>query len=480
MLRQLGRDTLVYGVGDFAAKLIAFAAFPVLAAALSPAAFGSLELALTAVSLVGIVVNCGLNNAVQRFYWDPGIPPARQRAIVTSGMVSLAAFGSGAALAGLLLLPHLAERARGAGLALGAVGIAAALLSLPANQCLQYILDTIRLHLAPLRFLALSFASKTALALASVAAVWRGFGVDGILVSMAAVAILSLPAGLVLIRRDLELRFDRAVAAELVAFGRPFIFAGLAYWIFGSMDRWMLAWLSSVEETGIYSVANRFASVVMMLSLAFGQAWSPYAMKVRADFPDGYRAVYARVGLLLLFAMLALGGTLALFSGEILALVLPGEYAPAALPFAILSFGIAMQATQQVTAIGISLEKKTHLFARMAWTTALLNLAGNLVLIPRFGASGAACATFFSYLLLTAGYLRHTQALHPLPLPWRPILRTLAAGCAIAAVAFAWRETRIDPAVVCMKLAVAGILLAAGWPGGPAQGMNGKDGAPRP
>lgn len=465
MLRRLGRDTLIYGAGDFLSKLIAFAAFPVIAACLTPADFGALELALTAVSLAGIVVNSGLNNAVQRFYWDPESGPERRRDLVTTGMATLCLFGSVAAILGLLFLSNISRLAHSHGLEIGSTGIAAALVSIPSNQCLQYILDTIRLHLAPTRYLALSFISKSTLALASVAVVWHGYGVNGILISLTVVSVVFVPVGLLLIRRDLVPRFNLPVARELVGFGAPFIFAGLAYWIFASTDRWMLAWLSSVEETGIYSVAHRFASVVMMLSLAFGQAWSPYAMKVRADDPAGYRALYARVGVLLLYGMLAAASAVALFSGELLALLLPAAYAGAALPLAILCFGVALQSTQQVTAVGISLERQTHLFARMAWITALANLAGNLLLIPRLGATGAALATLLSYLILTAGYLRHTQRLHPLPIPVAPLLRVCLAGIALGAVALLFRSAAVEPGPVAGKLIALVALLAAGFPG---------------
>ena len=66
---------------------------------------------------------------------------------------------------------------------------------------------------------------------------------------------------------------------KLIIYGYPFIFSGLAYWIFGSIDRWMLAYLTDIKEVGIYSVAFRFSMIPMFLANAFGQAWSPLAIK---------------------------------------------------------------------------------------------------------------------------------------------------------------------------------------------------------
>ena len=70
ILRSLLRDSAIYGGGDFFGKLVALVTFPVIAAALSTAAFGTLDLAITVAMLGGVFVRCGLNSAVMRFYWD--------------------------------------------------------------------------------------------------------------------------------------------------------------------------------------------------------------------------------------------------------------------------------------------------------------------------------------------------------------------------------------------------------------------------
>jgi O-antigen/teichoic acid export membrane protein len=54
MLRNLAKDTSIYGGGDFVAKMLAFVSFPMIAAALSPREFGALELLGTITALLGI------------------------------------------------------------------------------------------------------------------------------------------------------------------------------------------------------------------------------------------------------------------------------------------------------------------------------------------------------------------------------------------------------------------------------------------
>lgn len=403
-------------------KAIAFVTFPLIAAHLSPVAFGALELLMTVVALLGIAASCGLSNAVQRFYFDAQTPVGSRPAIVSSGFAALALFLLISFAVGLALTAPAASWLPLSGLPMTWIAPTAALFLMVGSQATQYLLDVIRLQMRPWRFFGVSLVARVATAMSGViAVVFLSQGLDGLLALQAAVSLLALPLAALAVRRDLTRAIDRDVALKLVRFGHPFIYSGIAFWLIGSIDRWLLAALSSVEEVGIYSVAHRFASIVMIVSLAFGQAWAPLAMKIRADDPLGYRSLYAEVLLVLSCGMLLLGGLIALFSGELLSLVMPPEYQGAAGPLAVLCLAVVIQSTTQVTAIGISLERKTSLFARLAWLTAGINLVVNLLLIPRLGATGAAVATALSYLFLTCSYLICSQSLHPLPIRWRRI-----------------------------------------------------------
>lgn len=429
LLRHLMKDSAIYGGADLLTKILSFVAFPIVAAALSPKAFGALELIFTATALLSLVMNCGLNNSVQRFYWDKDTVSGIQPVIVTSGLYAQVVFGVIAVALGLVAIPLTLPWMLADEWPLTWVALVAALLVMALSQWSQYALDVIRLHFAPWRFFVLALTSRVAtMGFGLVAVVVLGLGIDGLLVAQALVLVLALPLALWMIRKDIRpASFEWTWLKELVRFGHPFIYAGLAYWLFGSMDRWMLASMASVEEVGTYSVAFRFASVVLFVSAAFGQAWSPLAMKIRTDHPDGYRSIFGQVLLLLVFVMLAVGGCIALFSGEAISLIMPTQYLSSALPLAILCFGVVLQATQQVTAVGISIEKKSYLFARLAWLTAVVNLVGNWLLIPRFGSAGAAWATLISYCVLTGSYFYYTQNLHPLIIEWRKLL--VFCGC---------------------------------------------------
>ena len=126
--------------------------------------------------------------------------------------------------------------------------------------------------------------------------------------------------------------------------------------------------------------------------------------------------------------------------------------------------------TQQVTGIGISLEKKTFLFARLAWLTALVNLILNWFLIPAYGATGAAGATTVSFFVLTGSYLYFTQRLHPLTIPWKRLAFILFLGGCVALAAMFYNTENLSWSVVGLKLLLSLVCLGLGWIALPAWG----------
>lgn len=452
----------IYGAGDFAFRFAAFAVFPIYAHLFSVNEFGIMELVNTFAGLVSIFIGLGMTNAVQRFYWDPETAKeGRPRLISTSLFILIIwsiLFTSGALIAIYLF----SEEIKGSyGILSGFI-----LLSLSSNipmQTLQYSLDTLRLHFSPWKFMLLSgWRNLSGVALGLLFILVLEMGLFGFFLGNLLAPAVSVPFGLWLIRKDLTWGFDRKVAKEVVQFGSPFVFAGLAYWFFGSLDRWMLATMADNTQVGLFSIAFKFSSLLVFVNFAFGQAWSPFAVKIYAECPD-YRTVFSHILSYLFFGLSLIGAGLTLFARELLHLLTPASYWPAATVMGYITMGMVLQGTTQVTALGISLERKTHLISHAAWFTAGVNFILNWLLIPKYGALGSGIAIFLSYGVLTGLYLYWTQKLHPIPLEIKKLVSIL---CLIFAVlifssfinTFSW-----SPMILFYKLIFFGLLLLIGF-----------------
>ena len=420
MIKKLGKDAAIYGGSDFVFKVIAFAVFPIYAHYFSVADFGTWALLTVSASLIGVLINLGINNSVQRYYWDPETTTGQQPVIVSGGLLQLAGFG--------LLMVSLAVTAVffqrnwiQAHYSISWTLIALVGGSLLLEQLLQYTLDTIRLHFNPVRFLIISFAKNLfGVSLGLYFIIQLGWGLYGYFFGAVIGSAVALPIALWFIRRELTWQLDKQISVKIFRFGFPFVFTGLAYWVFGSMDRWLLAELSTIEEVGLYSIAFKFAAIVSFIISAFAQAWSPHAIKLMRDDPD-YRTVYSRIFTLWFFVLAMTGLFISLFAKELLILFTPKAYWSAAQSLVMVTAGIVVYGTTQITSIGISLQKKTYLLTRGAIIAAVANLVLNILLVPKFGAVGAGFATLLSYTLLTSSFLYWTQKFHPIPLERRKL-----------------------------------------------------------
>lgn len=454
VFKRLANESVIYGGSDLLSKLLVFFTFPIMASVLSPTSYGIIELVTTATGLLSIFVNCGINNAVQRYYWEFHDNFDYQVTIVSSALFLLIITSGMSIFSGFLVLPWIMTIIDQTDWPISVYGIAAAILLMAFSQITTFALDIIRLHFLPWKYLVLSLISRILTVIASLIAVvvWR-MGADGLLEAQAFVVILITPLVLFTIKNELKLSKIRLKwIKEIALYGYPFIFAGLTYWLFGSVDRWMLASMSTIEDVGIFSVAFRFASLLTFVVSAFAQAWSPQAIKIKTDYPKSYRKIYGHILSILLLIMLLIGGGLSLFSGELVSSLMSSDYQASALPFSILCFGIIIQSTQQITAIGISIEKKTHIFMLLVSLATIVNFLLNLFLIPKYGATGAACSTAVAYVVLSGTYFYATQKIHHLEFVMKTLTVLIVLGIAILILSILLLESTINFEKILIKL----------------------------
>jgi O-antigen/teichoic acid export membrane protein len=467
MLGRLAKDMAIYGAGDLVFKFAAFAVFPIYAHLFKVEQFGVMELVNTLATLVSLFLGLGITSAVQRFYWDPQFPEAKRSALISTGLHLLMGWSIlFTVFIVFILFPFHARIREGYGILW--VFLVLALASNIPLQILQFCLDALRLHFSPWRFTLLSGWKNLSGVSLGLLFIW-GMKMEllGYFLGIFLAASVSVPFGLWLIRKDLRWVFDRQIAKQIFMFGYPYVFAGLAYWLFGSMDRWMLGTLSDNTQVGLFSIAFKFASLLFFVNSAFGQAWSPFAIKIYADRPD-YRRIFTRALSWLLLGLTLIGVTLTLFAQELLFLLTPEPYWAAATIIGFVAMGVVLQGTTQITALGISLERKTYLLSVVAGITALVNVVLNWILIPKWGALGSGIAILISYAVLTGLYLYWTQRLHPIPLEIKKL--TVSLGMIVVALGFAWFANQMtwNGTVLFSKFFLLGILLL------PALAMEGK------
>ncbi len=109
----------------------------------------------------------------------------------------------------------------------------------------------------------------------------------------------------------------------------------------------------------------------------------------------------------------ALAAAIAILAPDLIGVIAPAEWAPAADVTAVVAFGSAANAAALMFASGIYLARATRVMPLLTLVAAGINVATNLVLIPRIGIMGAAWATLLAYAALAAMTAIVAERRHP-------------------------------------------------------------------
>ena len=93
----------------------------------------------------------------------------------------------------------------------------------------------------------------------------------------------------------------------------------------------------------------------------------------------------------------------------------------------------------------------------------MINFIGNYILIPHFGASGAASATLISYIVLTVSYFYCTQKLHPIVVNWKSFFSIMLLGTLISIISIIFVNTSLNFIVIYFKIFLIVACLVIGW-----------------
>jgi O-antigen/teichoic acid export membrane protein len=201
------------------------------------------------------------------------------------------------------------------------------------------------------------------------------------------------------------LGFDWQRLKPLIVYSLPLVPVGLCQLGIHQLDRRLLEALDGHGTVGLYDIGYKLAQIPNLLLLGpFIQIWQPFVFSIR-DARERARVV----GEISTYAVLAIGGAvivLVLAGRELVALIDHSKgstYAEAAHLIPWVASGYVLWAVYNTSQIPLLVEKRTGRLLALNLLGLGVNIGANLLLIPHFGAQGAAYATFLTFLVLAAG-----------------------------------------------------------------------------
>ena len=359
------------------------------------------------------IVSLGITNAILRFGLEKG---SDEKGIFTTGLAVICA--------GEVLLALFYPMLRDVGL----MGDYAALLMLyvfAAN--LHSLFGTMAQALGRVRIYAVSGIVCTVLLVAFnilLLSVFR-MGITGYILSNViadALAAVFLFAVLRLWRCFRMASLNRGLIRNMFRYCLPLIPATVCSWIINISDRYFISYMLGADVSGLYAVANKISTIMLIISNIFTSAWQLSAMdgRPRAEKERFFSNVYS------VYEAGALTGAAVLMAAS--RLIMRFLAAP-------------------------------DYFS--AWHYAPVLTLGNALLIPVWGAMGAAASTLASYAVILAARALHSRRLLKVRIS---LPRFLAAMAILALECFLVERMHTAGSILCcaaVALLYAGPLLKA-------------------
>ncbi len=430
-LSVIGRlpSPIIYLVAVVATKGMSLVTLPIMAVYLPPTAYGQYDVAVSFVEFILLILGLAIGPTLIRFASTATTDADKRRCArellgTLLGLVVVA--GAPAVIFGPYLLDSLGiETEHTAMRVLIAGSTVAAIVELP--------LVWLRLKDKAMVFFAVVMARTLAQALLMWLALSHGYGVAGLMITNGSV-LIALAVVLALMQiRDTGISVSHRALMQIIGFGVPIVGADLALFGLGNANRLFMPGHVPSDVIAHFGLAMRFALVMSLATSPFDLWWMPKRIAILQK-PGGFEES-ARMWSIALAIVVLAGAAVALGGPIIVHVVLPASYV------GINDYLAPLVAIQSLHILTIFTNVGSYARANGGYvfaievTSALIAVAGYLILIPMMGVYGAIVSMAAGQVVRFMLHLRFGYELAPLPYPWMSAVIITAATVVLVAIA---------------------------------------------
>jgi len=426
LIKTMARHSAVYGIFDFLGRAGVFLLVPLYARVMKPDEFGVLEIFTVSWSLLLTVALLGFHSALVRFYVPEPRPEERTSYFRTAFTSVLLVAGTGTLIL-LAAAPLVNRMVLGGSVTSGYWRLL--FLWVLTDALGTMVLALFRSQGRPLRYSLVNLGKLLSILLLNLLLVGVFHkGVGGALTGNLLGSSMGLLLGLIGARRELGISFRRDQVRRLAGFGLPLVVSGLGLYVMNSSDRFFLNHFGNLTELGVYSLGYKVGLSMSIILNAFVVAWPPIMFRIADE--ENAPVIFARVLTYYLFVTSWILLAIASMSYEIVYVIADPSYAAAAAVVPLILIAYLVQGVYYILSVGVTVTDRTRWIPVVVGAAALVNLAGNLLLIPRYGIWGAAWATLISFLCLPVGMWLAARRFYPILLEARRLLLLLVVTAA--------------------------------------------------
>ncbi len=393
-MSKLYKNTLYITVFRILGPIITFLLLPVYTHYLSPDEFGILNMIQTIGAILQIIFTLGLEKSIYRLYYDYNeIDRKKYLGTIIVSVLVIISFSFSLIIifekqifeivfSSIEYSPYLK---------IGALNIAiVSFLSVP--QAIKIVKEDIK------KIVILDFVNifiQTLLRL--VFLIVLGKGVLYQVMAMTITNAILIPIYIYLTKHDFILNWNKEYLNDALRFSLPFIPTLLFSWVLNLSDRLFIERMVNLNQLGVYSLAAKISSIIIILGGAFFKAYNPAFFKLVNGSKEN-NSELIKMNTIGYIYMITISFFVTFLSEEIINIFFSKEYNGAGIIIIILAIANAFNILSAIYSSCIKQLKKTSWLSGIYGISALINIIANYFFILKFGIFGAAIATLGSSL----------------------------------------------------------------------------------
>jgi O-antigen/teichoic acid export membrane protein len=433
-LKQLTKDTAVYGISTILGRFLNFILTPIYTHVFAPSDFGVFSNVYAYIALLNIFFIYGMDSAYLKFAANEDEKNSKDNfstpviaVLISSVVLSLLMILFKPAVNGVFRLPAKYDYI---------IYYVVSIISIDAICSLPFI--TLRLERKAKLFALLKITNIVINVACNLALIFfLKFGIEAVFISNLIASVSSLLLLIPTIYRHLVLRIDFPVLKRFFVFGIPYLPAGIASQIVQVIDRPIMEFLTDMKMVGIYQANYKLGIFMMLFVSMFQYAWQPFFLTNSKE--ENAKELFAKVltyftltgSIILIFLSLYIDDLVKIsFFGKTL---IQQAYWGGLSIVPIVLFGYLFNGMYVNLSAGLYIEEKSIYAPITVGIGAAVNVAVNFLLIPVMGMTGAAIATLASYLIMTVSIYFITQRFYRIEYELAKLAKILAAILIIGA-----------------------------------------------
>ncbi len=457
LVKEMLQSSSLYSIAMIGQRLSSLIMVPILTRHLTPADYGALDLLEQIGVVTGVLLGANFSESLGYFYYhkDNQENHAGPGRTVTTTLIGSLMIGCAAAAAASLLAPLLGRIVFRSDAFVPYIRLVA--LGLGLSFVLEAGLGWLRIENRARTFV-LAALGRTALSVVAVLVLvaglhWRIGGVLG--GNLIAGAFVTIPLTVYCLR-IYGLAFDRALFLRMVRYAVPIALSASALFVIHFGDRFILPHYRSFQELGLYAIAYKLGMLISFVHGSFHTYWSAQVFRLvqRDDAHSVVPRIFTYMCIVLSFCALAftVGASPAL---RIFAT--PAYYGAVVLVPVIVS-AYLMRAIGDYFRSFFYTEGCPGNDSIVQWIAAVFCLGAYFLLIPHYGAMGAAIATLLTFLAVAIISMVWVYRIRPYRLEGTRLIKIAAITAALGLLHFL-----LPVSSLVVEIGLDVLLLAAYW-----------------